>query len=235
MSARSCAGTARCASHGRLARRDLVDRTQRAREMAQEADRLKFGLGEIDAVDPRPGEDDALVDDIRRLSELDALREAAQAARSALSGALDDAAADADAASAAHEVGQAKSALEATDDTALRALGERLAEALAVIGDVSTELGHYLSRIAQRCQHFGDQAGAAGRAAQPDPQVRRRHRRRAGMGARVAGAAGAAGRLRGDPGRPGAPGRGAGSRSRRRRNRTQQGCAPRPPRAWPRP
>ncbi len=130
-----------------VARRDLVERTQRAREMAQEADRLKFGLGEIDAVDPRPGEDDTLVDDIRRLSELDALREAAQVARSALSGALDDAAADADAASAAHEVGQAKSALEATDDSALRALGERLAEALAVIGDVSTELGQYLSEL----------------------------------------------------------------------------------------
>lgn len=130
-----------------VARRDLVERTQRAREMAQEADRLKFGLGEIDAVDPRPGEDDTLVDDIRRLSELDALREAAQVARSALSGALDDAAADADAASAAHEVAQAKSALEATDDSALRALGERLAEALAVIGDVSTELGQYLSEL----------------------------------------------------------------------------------------
>ena len=128
------------------ARRDLADRTQRARELAQEADRLKFGLGEIDAVDPQPGEDDALVDDIRRLSELDALREAAQTARSALSGALDDAA-DVDAASAAHEVGQAKSALEATDDNALRALGERLAEALAVIGDVSTELGHYLTEL----------------------------------------------------------------------------------------
>ncbi|MET0995415.1 MAG: AAA family ATPase, partial [Mycobacterium sp.] len=70
------------------ARRDLVDRSQRARELAQEADRLKFGLGEIDAVDPQPGEDVALVEDIRRLSELDALREAAQTARSALSGAL---------------------------------------------------------------------------------------------------------------------------------------------------
>lgn len=128
------------------ARRDLVERTQRAREMAQEADRLKFGLGEIDAVDPLPGEDDTLVVDIRRLSELDALRESAQTARSALAGALDDSA-DADPASAAHEVGQAKSALEGTDDTALRALGERLAEALAVISDVSTELSHYLSEL----------------------------------------------------------------------------------------
>jgi DNA repair protein RecN (Recombination protein N) len=66
------------------ARRDLADRKQRARELAQEADRLKFGLNEIDTVAPEPGEDDALVDDIRRLSELDALREAAQTARAAL-------------------------------------------------------------------------------------------------------------------------------------------------------
>ena len=122
------------------ARRDLADR-----ELAQEADRLKFGLGEIDAVDPQPGEDDALVEDIRRLSELDALREAAQRARAALAGAPDDAA-DVDA-SAAHDVGQAKSALEATDDSALRALGERLAEALAIINDVSTELGDYLTEL----------------------------------------------------------------------------------------
>jgi DNA repair protein RecN (Recombination protein N) len=128
------------------ARRDLAERTARAREMAQEADRLKFGLGEIDAVDPRPGEDDALVDDIRRLSELDALREAARYARTALAGALDDTA-DADAASAAHEVARSKSALEATDDNLLRALGQRLAEALAVIGDVSAELGGYLAEL----------------------------------------------------------------------------------------
>src|SRR5262249_49261823 len=104
------------------ARRDLADRKQRARELAQEADRLKFGLNEIDTVAPDPGEDDTLVDDIRRLSELDALREAAQTARAALSG-LDDDPTDA---SAAHGVGHAKSALEATDDSALRAPGGQL-------------------------------------------------------------------------------------------------------------
>jgi DNA repair protein RecN (Recombination protein N) len=128
------------------ARRDLADRKQRARELAQEADRLKFGLNEIDTVAPQPGEDDALVDDIRRLSELDALREAAQTARTALSGALDDAPSP-DAASAADGVGQAKSALEATDDSALRALGEQLGGALAVITDVAGELGDYLSEL----------------------------------------------------------------------------------------
>jgi DNA repair protein RecN (Recombination protein N) len=128
------------------ARRDLADRKQRARELAQEADRLKFGLNEIDTVAPQPGEDDALVDDIRRLSELDALREAAQTARTALSGALDDDPSP-DAVSAADGVGQAKSALEATDDSALRALGEQLGGALAVITDVAGELGDYLSEL----------------------------------------------------------------------------------------
>ncbi len=128
------------------ARRDLADRKQRARELAQEADLLKFGLNEIDTVAPQPGEDDALVDDIRRMSELDALREAAQIARAALSGALDGDTA-ADEVSAADGVGQAKSALEATDDSALNALAEQLAGALAVIADVAGELGDYLSEL----------------------------------------------------------------------------------------
>ncbi|MEU0499150.1 DNA repair protein RecN [Mycobacterium sp. NPDC006124] len=125
-------------------RRDVADRRRRARELALEADRLQFGLGEIDAVAPQLGEDDALVADIRRLSELDALRDAAQVARVALSGELDD---PAQGFSAIDGIGQAKSALQATDDAALRALGDRLGEALAVVGDVSGELGDYLAEL----------------------------------------------------------------------------------------
>jgi DNA repair protein RecN (Recombination protein N) len=128
-----------------LARKDLADRRQRARELAQEADRLSFGINEIDAVAPQPGEDEAIVADIRRLSELDALREAAQTARVALSGALDDPSPDT--VSAADSVGQAKSALESTDDASLQVLGARLAEAVAVISDVTAELGHYLDEL----------------------------------------------------------------------------------------
>lgn len=127
------------------ARRDLADRRQRAREMAQEADRLQFGLQEIDSVAPLPGEDEALVNDIRRLSELDAVRDAALVARTALSGPVDEPAAEGT--SAADGVGQAKAALSATDDAALRALGDRLTEAMAVIGDVATELGDFLSEL----------------------------------------------------------------------------------------
>jgi DNA repair protein RecN (Recombination protein N) len=132
--------------HWLAARRDLADRRQRARELAQEADLIKFGLKEIDTVAPQPGEDDALVDDIRRLSELDALREAAQTARVALTGALDGDT-ESDAVSAADGVGQAKSALEATDDSALKGLAEQLAGAMAVIADVSGELGDFLSEL----------------------------------------------------------------------------------------
>ena len=131
------------------ARRDLVDRSNRARELAQEADQLKFALHEIDTIDPAPGEDDALIADIRRLSELDALREAASGARAALSGAGEDAATDpaGQAASAADGVARAKTALESTDDTTLLGLAGQLGEALAVVADVARELGGYLGEL----------------------------------------------------------------------------------------
>lgn len=129
-----------------IARRDLVDRTNRARELAQEADRLKFALTEIDGVDPTPGEDDALVADIRRLSELDALREAAAGARAALSGA-DEEAADAEPRAATDTLGRAIALLDSTDDTALRALARQLAEAQSVVGDTARELGDFLADL----------------------------------------------------------------------------------------
>jgi DNA repair protein RecN (Recombination protein N) len=131
------------------ARRDLVDRSNRARELAKEADRLKFALHEIDTVDPAPGEDDALIADIRRLSELDALREAAASARAALSGAEDEAAAEVmgQPVSAADGLAQAKTALESTDDATLRGLADQLGEALTVVGDAARELGAYLNEL----------------------------------------------------------------------------------------
>jgi DNA repair protein RecN (Recombination protein N) len=131
------------------ARRDFVDRSNRARELAQEADRLKFALNEIDTVDPAPGEDTALLGDIRRLSELDALREAASGARIALAGAGDEASADptAQSACAADKLARAKTALESTDDSTLRGLAAQLGEALSVVDDASRELGSYLGEL----------------------------------------------------------------------------------------
>jgi DNA repair protein RecN (Recombination protein N) len=131
------------------ARRDFVDRSNRARELAQEADRLKFALNEIDTVDPAPGEDDALVGDIRRLSELDALREAASGARIALAGAGDEPSADptAQSTSVADNLARAKTALESTDDSTLRALAAQLEEAVSVVDDAARELGGYLGEL----------------------------------------------------------------------------------------
>jgi DNA repair protein RecN (Recombination protein N) len=125
------------------ARRDLIDRRDRARELAQEADRLKFALNEIDTVDPQPGEDDALVADVLRLSELDTLREAAATARAALS--VDDG--DGLGQGALDSLGKARAALESTDDATLRTLAGQLAEALTVVDDVAHELGGFLDEL----------------------------------------------------------------------------------------
>jgi len=125
------------------ARRDLFDRRNRMRELALEADRLNFALNEIDAVDPQPGEDDALVAEIVRLSELDTLREAAAEARAALSGELDDGSGG----SAADSLGRARAALQSTDDAKLQALAEQISEALTVVADAGQELGGYLEEL----------------------------------------------------------------------------------------
>jgi DNA repair protein RecN (Recombination protein N) len=127
------------------ARRDLADRTDRARELVQEADRLKFAIDEITSVDPLPGEDDAIVADIRRLSELDALRDAAQTASAALSGTPGEAWDSAE--SGIDRIGQAKSALEASGDSTLMVLADQLSEALTVIVDAASELASYLDEL----------------------------------------------------------------------------------------
>ena len=129
-----------------VARRDLVDRINSAREMAQEADRLKFALAEIAETDPAPAEDEALVADIRRLSELDSVREAAAGARVALSGA-DSGAPDTDNRSAADHLSRAATLLESTDDTVLAGLGRQLSDVLTVVADVSGELGQFLADL----------------------------------------------------------------------------------------
>lgn len=125
------------------ARRDLTDRRNRARELAQEADRLQFALQEIGTVDPQPGEDESLVADIVRLSELDTLREAASVARVALAGVSDDTFGI----SATECLARAKAALESTDDIALRALAEQIGQALAVAVDAAGELGNYVDEL----------------------------------------------------------------------------------------
>ena len=122
---------------------ELVERRDGARRLAQEADLLRHGLTEIAAVDPQPGEDGELVAHARRLAEADDLRAVASAAQAALVGAEDMP----DVPAALALIGDARHRLAAAGDAELSALDARLAEALALLGDVGAELTGYLGRL----------------------------------------------------------------------------------------
>jgi DNA repair protein RecN (Recombination protein N) len=124
--------------------RELADRTERSRELAREADLLRHGLSEIEAVAPEAGEDTALVEEARRLADVDQLRETATGAHRAVNGAADG---DPEAPGALGLIGDARRDLGGADDPLLRDLEPRLAEAAAVLADVGAELGVFLDRL----------------------------------------------------------------------------------------
>ncbi|KWX00814.1 DNA recombination protein RecN [Carbonactinospora thermoautotrophica] len=123
----------------------LHEITARARERAQEADLLRYGLAEIEAAAPQPGEDAELAAEIERLSHADALKTAATGAHEALLG--DPAAADG--VDAVGLVGAARSALEHVrhHDPALAELADRLAEVSYLLSDVATDLASYAENV----------------------------------------------------------------------------------------
>jgi DNA repair protein RecN (Recombination protein N) len=126
---------------------DLERRRRQARELAQAADVLRHGLEEIEAVGPQQGEDDELDAQARRLSDADALRAAADEARTALVGDVtgdlgDDLPQDASAALAI-----AERALAASDDPTLVMLAQDLNDAVAVVSDVAGQLATYVADL----------------------------------------------------------------------------------------
>lgn len=129
------------------ARTELQERTEKSRELALEADRLQHGVAEIDGVALVPGEDVTIVGEVRRLGDLDSLREAAVGAHNALAGASADTSASADGDGALDLLGTARSRLDGTDDPALTVLRPRLDEAIAVVTDLTAELSDYLSGL----------------------------------------------------------------------------------------
>ncbi|MBO0827952.1 MAG: DNA repair protein RecN [Streptosporangiales bacterium] len=120
----------------------LRELTERARERAQEADLLRLGLSEVEAADPKPGEDAELAAEAERLTHADALRSAAETAHQAL---LGDPTIDPDGVDAAALVGEARHALDAMrdHDGQLAGLADRLAEAGYLLSDIGTELASY--------------------------------------------------------------------------------------------
>jgi DNA repair protein RecN (Recombination protein N) len=123
---------------------DLTERTERSRELAREADLLRHGLSEIEAVGPEPGEDNALIEEARRLADADQLRETAAGAQLAVTGAADG---DPEAPGALGLIGDARRRLGSAEDPLLRDLEPRVAEAAAILADVGAELGAYLDRL----------------------------------------------------------------------------------------
>ncbi|MEU4171351.1 DNA repair protein RecN [Streptomyces sp. NPDC026665] len=120
---------------------ELDEITTRARERAQEADMLRFGLDEIAAVEPRAGEDAELAAEAERLGHAEALASAATAAHAALAGNPEDP----EGIDAATLVAGAHRALEAvrSHDSALATLSGRIGEIAILLGDVAGELAGY--------------------------------------------------------------------------------------------
>ncbi|GKQ36254.1 DNA repair protein RecN [Streptomyces sp. A012304] len=125
----------------RVVSAELDEITTRARERAQEADMLRYGLEEIAGVEPRAGEDVELAEEAERLGHAEALSSAATAAHAALAGNPEDP----EGIDAATLVAGAQRALEAvrSHDPALAALADRIGEIGILLGDVAGELAGY--------------------------------------------------------------------------------------------
>lgn len=123
---------------------ELTERTERSRELAREADLLRHGLGEIGAVDPKPGEDTELHDEARRLADADQLRETAQGVHYAVSGAVDG---DPDNPGALGLISEARRRLSVSEDPKLREMEPRLVEAATLLADVGAEISTYLEHL----------------------------------------------------------------------------------------
>ncbi|MEU5583182.1 DNA repair protein RecN [Streptomyces huasconensis] len=120
---------------------EVEEITTRARERAQEADLLRFGLDEIGAVEPRAGEDVELAAEAERLGHAEALASAATSAHAALAGNPEDP----EVVDASTLVAGASRALESVraHDPALSALADRLGEIGILLADVAGELAGY--------------------------------------------------------------------------------------------
>lgn len=144
----------------REAERSLAERTGRARELAREADLLRHGLDEIEALEPRPGEEAELDAMIRRLTDSEELREVAGAAHQALTG-------DGEAVEPLVSVlDHLRQRLAGAGDPDLDGIATSMEQAVAALGDAATELGLYV-------------AGLPEDAADLDSALERRHELRA--------------------------------------------------------
>jgi DNA repair protein RecN (Recombination protein N) len=122
--------------------RELADVVSHALDRAREADLLRFGLEEVGAVEPEPGEDIALAAEEARLGFADTLRGAAEQAREALSS-------DQDQPDALGTVSAARRVLDGVrgHDAEAAELADRLAEVSYLLADVAADVASYASGL----------------------------------------------------------------------------------------
>lgn len=126
------------------AQAELEELRHTSRERLREAGSLQLALEEIDAVDPQPGEDDALKTESIKLTNLEELRNAAQQAHQILiAGDFSDAG------DATTLVDTAKRALEGVGehDGELKAAAARLAEVGYLLADIASDLASYSTSL----------------------------------------------------------------------------------------
>lgn len=140
----------------------LAELTGQARERAQEADALRYGLAETEKVAPVAGEYEQLTAEAQRLGNAEALRSAAARAHEALAAGQDSAAESVDAGGLVNIARRAVDQVRA-DDKALEPVATRLDELFWLLSEVATDLAGYLAsleadplRLDQVNQRIGD-------------------------------------------------------------------------------
>jgi DNA repair protein RecN (Recombination protein N) len=124
-------------------RATLAELREAAAERSREAELLRLGLAEVEAVAPQRGEDAELRAEVERLANADDLRGAAALAQSALTG---DEAGEVD---ALQLLTTARRALDAAagHDPELAALAARVAEAGHLLVDAAGDLASYVASV----------------------------------------------------------------------------------------
>lgn len=117
-------------------------------QRAEEAESLRHWLGQLEELDPQPGEDHALVAEAQRLDHAEDLRRAALGARNALV-ADEEAGAGMEEADVTSLLAAALRALEPVTgiDPVLQGLATRLQELSYLAADAAAELGDHLARV----------------------------------------------------------------------------------------
>nr|WP_232530904.1 DNA repair protein RecN [Microlunatus antarcticus] len=134
----------RWAEH-RAARVELDTLVAASAERAREVELLRFGLEQIEVVEPQPGEDLALAAESTRLQNADDLRLSVGGALAGLSGDPDDPRGGGGAMAA---LADARRSLDhASADPVLEALAVRVAEASYLVADVASDLARYVDDL----------------------------------------------------------------------------------------